>query len=176
MLSRILVLLAVGLLCGRSVRAEAQPANEASIKKLLEVSHAHELMDNVMGQMETTLDTVHQQVTSGHAASPEVERIYNNARHEVTAAVRDSLTWDKVEPMYIRVYQKSFTQQEVEGMITFYQTPTGQAVIKKLPLVMQDSMNETMQLMAPVIQRIQRMQQDMVTAIEHNNGAKSKDS
>lgn len=68
--------------------------------------------------------------------------------------------------MYLRIYRKSLIQREVDGMIAFYKTPAGPAVIKKLPLIMQNSMAEVTQMMGPIMQRVERMQKDMVAEIE----------
>ena len=51
-------------------------------------------------------------------------------------------------------------------MIAFYRTPTGQAMINKMPVIMQNSMNEVNQMMGPMMQRIQRMQQDVIAEIQ----------
>jgi hypothetical protein len=40
------------------------------------------------------------------------------------------------------------------------------AVIAKLPMAMQESMNESMQMMKPVIERVQQMQQEMVAEMK----------
>jgi hypothetical protein len=68
--------------------------------------------------------------------------------------------------MYVRVYQKTFTQQEIDGMLAFYKTPAGQAVISKMPAAMQNTMNEMQQLMGPVMQKMQRLQQDVVAEMK----------
>lgn len=72
----------------------------------------------------------------------------------------------------MRVYRKSFTQGEVDGMIAFYETPAGQAVINKLPAVMQNTVNEMQEMMHPVIQKIQRMQQDVIAELKAESGKK----
>jgi hypothetical protein len=76
------------------------------------------------------------------------------------------LDWNKLEPMYVRIYQKTFTQQEVDGMIVFYKTPAGRAVMSKMPAAMQNTMNEMQQMMGPVVQKMQRMQQDVIAEIK----------
>jgi len=76
------------------------------------------------------------------------------------------LDWTKLEPMYIRIYQKTFSQEEVDGMIAFYKTPGGQAVVSKMPTAMQNTMDEMQQMMAPVMQSMQRMQQDVIAELK----------
>jgi len=134
MVKRILVILA---LCCPVACATDTPVSEASIKQLLEVAQARKLVDNMMGQMDTTMKNVMQQVTQGAPVSPQTQKLYDKAQAEVVAMMKDILAWDKLEPVYLRVYQKSLSQQEVDGMIAFYKTPAGQALITKMPLIMQ---------------------------------------
>ncbi len=81
-------------------------------------------------------------------------------------AMKEVLDWNKLEPMYVRVYQKSFTQEEVDGLIAFYRTPAGQALINKMPVVMQNMMTEVQQMMHPMMQAMKRMQQEVVAEIQ----------
>ncbi len=38
-----------------------------------------------------------------------------------------------------QVYPKVFTEQELKDMVAFYETPTGKAVLQKMPLVMKEA-------------------------------------
>ena len=63
--------------------------------------------------------------------------------------------------MYLRIYQDSLNQAEVDGMIAFYKTPAGQAVIKKLPVLVQKVMAELPVIMGPVMQKIQPLAMEL---------------
>jgi len=52
--------------------------------------------------------------------------------------MKEDLSYDKLEPEYIKIYQDTFSEEEIQGMITFYETPVGQSVITKMPLIMQN--------------------------------------
>ena len=80
--------------------------------------------------------------------------------------MKELLDWKKLEPIYVRIYQKTFTQQEIDGMIAFYKTSAGQAVISKMPAAMQNTMDEMQGLMAPVMEKMQRMQQEVAAGIK----------
>lgn len=146
--------------------AAGNPPSEASIKQLLEAAHARKLIDSVMAQMDTVMKQTIQQATQGQTVPPKVQKDIDKREGEMMAALKEMLDWNKLEPMYVRVYQKSFTQSEVDGMIAFYKTPAGQAVISKMPVVMQNTMNEMQQMMAPMMQRLQKMQQDVVAEMK----------
>ena len=173
MLKRTLLILA---LCGSAASgadnaspgpstAASQPS-EASIKQLLEVAQARKLVDSVMAQMDTLMLQTIQQATQGKEVPPKVQKEIDQQQAEVTRLMKELLDWSKLEPMYVRIYQKTFSQPEVDGMIAFYQTPAGRAVIAKMPAAMQNTMDEMQQMMLPVMQKMQRMQQDVATEMK----------
>ncbi|TJZ73208.1 DUF2059 domain-containing protein [Chitiniphilus eburneus] len=43
-----------------------------------------------------------------------------------------------LKPDYIKLYRDTFTQEEIDGLIAFYKTPAGQALVDKMPLVLQN--------------------------------------
>ena len=160
-------------LCAALVDAADNPSaspstapTEASIKQLLEVAQAHKLVDSVIAQMDSLMQQTIAQATKGQQISAKVQKDIDQRRTEMLAMMKDLLDWKKLEPMYVRIYQKTFSQQEVDGMITFYKTPAGQAVISKMPAAMQNSIDEMQQMMGPVMQRMQQIQQDVVAEMK----------
>jgi hypothetical protein len=140
--------------------------SDGSIKQLLELAQAHKLIDSVMTQMDTLMKQTIAQATNGQEIPPKVQKDIDKRQAEVIGFMKELLDWSKLEPMYVRIYQKTFSQQEVDGMIAFYKTPAGQAVISKMPTAMQNTMDEMQQMMAPVMQKMQRMQQDVVAEMK----------
>jgi len=177
MFTRILLILT---LCASLVHAVDNPSappsttpTEASIKQLLEVAQAHKLIDSVMAQMDSLMQQTIAQATKGQQIPAKVQKDIDQRRGELLAMMKDLLDWKKLEPMYVRIYQKTFSQQEVDGMIAFYKTPAGQAVMSKMPAAMQNTIDEMQQMMGPVMQRMQQMQQDVVA--EMKTEGKNKD-
>ena len=144
----------------------AAPPTEASIKQLLEVAQSRKLIDSVMAQMENLMQQAIAQATRGQPIPAKVQKDIDQRRAELVTMMKELLDWKKLEPMYVRIYQKTFTQQEVDGMIAFYKTPAGQAVINKMPSAMQNTIDEMQGLMGPVMQKMQQMQQDVVAAMK----------
>jgi hypothetical protein len=173
MFKRILIILA---LCGSvafgvdnpspGASGAGAPPSEASIKQLLEVAQAHKLIDSVMAQMDGLMTQTIAQATQGKEIPAKVQKDIDKRQAEVVGLMKELLDWSKLEPMYVRIYQKTFTQQEVDGMIAFYKTPAGQAVISKMPAAMQKTMDEVQQMLGPVMQKMQRMQQDVVAEMK----------
>lgn len=179
MFKRILPIL---LLCGSvvyaaensspSAPAPTNPPSDASIKQLLEVMQARKLIDSVMGQMDNMMLQAVAQAAQGQTIPPKVQKEIDRQRSEMIAMMKDLLAWEKIEPIYVRAYQKTFTQPEIDGMLAFYKTPSGAAVITKMPAIMQNTMEEMQSMMGPVMEKMQKMQQDVVAQMkaEKNKG------
>jgi len=152
--------------------AADQPPSEASIKQLLEVTQVRKLLESTMAQMDAVLKQATQQVTQGQKITPEVQKQIDKGRAESIAMVKEILDWNKLEPMYVRIYQKSFNQQEIDSLVAMYKSPTGQMLLTKMPIVLQNTMSEMQQSLQPVVQRIQRMQQDVLAQIQAEKAKK----
>lgn len=170
MFTRILLILTVG---GSLVHAAENPSappstapTEASVKQLLEVAQARKLVDSVMNQMDNLLQQTIAQATKGQPIPAKVQKDIDQRRAEMLGMMKELLDWKKLEPMYVRIYQKTFSQQEVDGMIAFYKTPAGQAVMSKMPVAMQNTIDEMQQMMGPIMQRMQQVQQDVVAEMK----------
>ena len=186
MLTRALVILTLGVSLvhaadnpspspSPSPAASAAPTpTEASIKQLLEVAQTHKLVDAVMRQIDNLMLEAIARATKGQQIPDKVQKDIDQRRSEVISLMKELLDWKKLEPMYVRIYQKSFTQPEVDGMIAFYKTPAGQAMIGKMPAVMQSSIDEMQQSMGPVMEKIQRMQQEVADEMKAETKPKPK--
>ena len=163
MLKRILIALAI---CCPVAHAADPPPSDASVKQLLEVTQAHKLLDSTMAQMNGFMTQMMQQATQGQKITPQIQKDIEKRQSQMTADLKELLDWNKLEPMYTRIYQKSFTQQEVDGIIGFYKTTAGQAVINKMPVVLQNTLSEMQQMMDPMIQRMRQDQQAIVAEIQ----------
>lgn len=146
----------IGLVfCSSAVMAA--PATEGSIKQLLTVMDAKKLVDGMRAQFEPLVDGASKQALQGKEPTPKQQKAIANMKTKMNALIQTELAWAKIEPVYIRLYKDTFTEEEVSGMLAFYKTPAGQAVIQKMPGLMQKTMGEMQNIsigMAPKMQKI----------------------
>ena len=167
MMKRIAIVLALSsAIAPLNAFAADQTPSEASIKQLLEVTEVRKLLESTMSQMDAVLKQATQQVTQGQKITPEVQKQIDKGRAESIAMLKEILDWNKLEPMYVRVYQKSLTQPQVDSLIAMYKSPGGQTLLNTMPTVMQNTMTEMQQIIQPMMQRLQKMQQDVVAEIQ----------
>jgi hypothetical protein len=146
--------------------AADNPPSDASIKQLLEVVEMRKLPEAMTAQLDGAMKQAIQQATQGEQVPASIQQDIDKRQAQMIVAMKETLDWNKLEPVYVHVYQKSLTQQEVDGLIAFYKTPSGQAVLKKMPVIMQNAVNETQQLMQPLVEQLRTMQQDVRAEVQ----------
>jgi len=153
------------VLAGPAIAADA-PASDQSIRELLTLTDAHKLIDTVRGQVDAMVNASLQQALQGKTITPDRQAVLDRMRTKMQGVIDDMLTWDTLEALYLRTYRASFTQHELDGIIKFYKTPTGQAMIKKMPVVMKNVMGEMQGLLQPMQQRMQEIQRETLQELK----------
>lgn len=149
-----------------SMAAMAAPPSDGSLKQLLAVTQARKLLDGMRAQFDSLMNNAIQQELKGKTPTAKQQQAIANMRKRMVALMQGALAWEKIEPMYLRLYKESFTEEEVAGMLSFYKTPAGQAVINKMPVMMQKTMLELQKMMSGMAPQMQKIQQDFVAELK----------
>ena len=80
---------------------------------------------------------------------------------------------------FIPVYQKHLTKGDVDALVVFYGSPTGQKVLKEMPAMMGEGTLATMPMMRKHIEAMQqRMQLEVAEMLKeaHQSGKKKDEA
>jgi uncharacterized protein len=143
----------------------AEPSAE-SVKELLAHSGANQMVEMTKAQMSGAVGGQIQQAMQGHAMTPEIQAILQSASAKTQEILNAELTWESVEPLFVSVYQSTMTQEEVDGITAFYQTPAGKAMVEKMPQLMQLSGQRLQQQLGPIAQQLQTLQQETLLQLQ----------
>jgi uncharacterized protein len=142
-----LAILVTGLLLNAQ-----EPTKEAKIDRILALTKAESLTDQVFAQMKTLMASM---------MPPDATEKQRARAQELDAKlldlVKSRMGWDKMRPEYVRMYSETFSDGEIDGMLTFYQSPAGRAMLEKMPLLISKSMALAQSRMAGITQEIQRL-------------------
>ncbi|HEX7038232.1 MAG TPA: DUF2059 domain-containing protein [Pseudomonadales bacterium] len=144
-------------------------ASEASVRELLEITQTRNLMDDTMLQMDAFMQRGMDVALGGQVPTPEQKAVLDEMKGELVDLFQREMRWDIMEPLFVDVYRQSFTEQEVAGMIAFYRAPAGQALITKMPLVMQHSMQLTQDILASMMPEIQAIQEKALRKLKRSD-------
>jgi hypothetical protein len=145
--------------------SDARPTEE-SVKQLFEVMHTSQIIDTYITQINTTIHASMRQAMQGKPLNAEQQQIMDDWGSELVALMRHELDWQTMQPMMVEVYRANFNQEEVDGMLKFYRSPTGQSMISKLPAAMQQAMQTMQQRAATLTPKIQQLTQDTMAALK----------
>ena len=166
-MNKLLATALVGMLiCGAAVAANNAPASDASIREMLDLTNAKQMLDSVKGQMSAMMNSATQNATKGQTITPERQAILDRMRAKMAAVGTDMLNWDELLPIYLRTYRAAFTQDEIDGVIKFYKSPAGRAYVNKLPLVMQNVMKEMPEFIKPLQERMAAIQKETIQELK----------
>jgi uncharacterized protein len=152
---------------GTAATAASQPAPAAadnrpspeSLRKLFAVMHTSSLLDNLMAQIDSNARTTLMQTLAGKPLNDAQRHIIEDSQLQLQELTRSELNWGKLEPMIVDVYRENLTQGEVDGMVKFYQSESGRAVIAKMPQIVQSMMMKmrvNVQALTPKIAELQK--------------------
>ena len=148
------------LMSAGAAAANNAPASDASIRQMLELTNAQQMIAGMKAQMTTMMNAGMQNAMRGQTVTPERQAVLDHMAAKMSAVFDDMLSWDALLPIYLRTYRDSFTQDEIDGAIKFYKSAAGQAYVKKLPLVMQNVMREMPDFMKPVQEKMLAVQKE----------------
>jgi uncharacterized protein len=148
----------------------ADDAKQKRLEELLAVMNMTALIDQMYSQLEVQLKSMSTQMGVKPEDKPIVDKYYG----KMIQLFKNEITWDKMKPALIDVYSRNFSEKEIADMIAFYETDTGKAVIKKMPEVMQQSMQVTSQLYQPIMPELQQLSKDFAAELQASRKATTK--
>lgn len=126
----------------------------------------------MFGQVDDMMKQSMDEMIQRRSLPSEAKEVLDSFRRKMVANMKEQVTWDKMKELYFDIYRESFTQEELDGLIAFYESPAGKAFVNKMPVVMQKTMTATQRLLGPILEKIQVAMQEALKEAE----AKSKET
>jgi len=123
------------------------PATKADVERYLQAMHSHEMMLQMVDAMSRPMKkAMHEEyLKKKDQLPPDFEERIGKIMDDMLR----SLPWDDMMQAVVPAYQKHFSKGDMDALITFYSSPTGQKVLREMPAMMADSM----EIMMPLIQK-----------------------
>ena len=153
--------------------SQALPPGAASREQILKLFN----MLNVRKTTEMTMQVAAQQAKASAEqmfqqqtpnATPEQVKQFREMMDGIMDDTFGNMPIEKMIDVMIPVYQRHFTSSDIDSIVAFYSSPTGQKFLNELPQIVQESMQamgpiqqQMMQdLMQKTNQRMQKMQEE----------------
>jgi len=128
-----------------------EASKNAKIEEMMKLTNTDRMIQQTFDQVKAMASTQFNQMdmpAGEQKASREFEERILSLMQERFA---------KARPMLVKVYADTYTEEEVDGIVTFYKSPAGQAMLQKMPLLIQRSMAFSQQMVSDLMPEIQKM-------------------
>ena len=143
-------------------RAQEIPVTEESIRELMSVNGMEKPLDTIRQNMQLATEASVRRAFRDQTLSEKQEKILAEVRARVAAMFKEEMIQEKLDKLYIDIYRKSLTQQEVDGLIAFYKTDAGKALIAKMPAVTQQTIEITLRNIEPLVPKLSVIQDEVI--------------
>jgi hypothetical protein len=146
------------------------PATREDIQSYLNVMHAHEMMAQMADSMSKPMhEMIHQQYIKDKDKLP---ADFEERMNKIMDSMFKEMPWDQMLGAEVPIYQKHFTKGDVNALIAFYSSPTGQKMMRELPEIMSETMQSIMPMIQGQVEGIRvRVEQEFAQAL---NGREQK--
>jgi hypothetical protein len=105
----------------------------AKVQEMLELLHLDRTLDQMMKMLEQEATAATNAKLDGRHATPGQKDGIDAFQKQLFDYIGTQLSWESMKSDYVDLYAQTFTEDEIDGMLAFYKSPAGAAVIAKTP-------------------------------------------
>jgi hypothetical protein len=140
------------LWCASLARAD-EASKSAKAEELLQLAQGDQMMKMMEPMMKGMLAQAEKDIPAEQRAK------VGEMQEKIMALIAVSLS--KAKPALVKVYTDTYSEEELDGILAFYKSPAGKALLQKMPEVMQRSMPVMMQMMGDLQPQMNAMMEGL---------------
>lgn len=153
------------------------PAKAALIEELFQFTKPEQMMAQFLAQYKAAFARGAEQAFDAQVRKFDDPAKYQPALHQfenqMFALIAERLSWEQLKPRLVQIYSDTFTTDELSGILTFYKSPAGQAVLRKMPGLMTQCSAMGQQQCADLGPQIQKMMSDFCANLKKIHDAEA---
>ena len=150
------------------MEARADDASkQAKVKELFAVMHMDRNLDEMMQSMRMHIQMTAQNGEGSQAMTPARKAIEQKFVNNSLQVLNQAFGWPTLEPAYVKLYMGTYTEADLNGILAFYKSPAGQAMLKNDPVVKNGVMQIVHSHMGEFASRMQTLQQQYQQQMAH---------
>jgi uncharacterized protein len=146
------------------------PATKDDVQRYLDVIHSREMITKMMDAMSKPMhQMMHEQYLKDKDKLP---ADFEEKMNRIMDDYMKNLPIEEMLQAMIPAYQKHLTKGDVDGLVAFYSSPTGQKVIQELPAITAEAMQSMIPLMRKQIDVMTGRMQEQIAQMKKQSGVK----
>lgn len=146
------------------------PASKADVERFLDAMHTRDMTKSMMNAMTVRMHKmVHEQVLK----QPNLPADSEERLNKLTDSVYKEMPVDELIDVMIPVYQKHFTKGDMDALVAFYSSPTGEKMVKEMPAIMSESMQAASGILQEMMAKMTQRVNDEIAQMQKSDDGKS---
>jgi uncharacterized protein len=172
MVKHLPVVLALGCISaltgmGQQLPVAEQPATAADVERYFDAAHVRDATQRILAVVAVQVrQTLHDQIlqTPGMPADAEqtIQKHLDMMNKNMASVQEDMLK------IMETAYEKHFTKGDMDAMVAFYSSPTGQKLMLEQPEITAESMQASARILKKLMQQNRQEIQDQIAEIQEN--------
>lgn len=131
-------------------------SRRAKVEELFTIMHMDRTLQTTMKAMENSVIPMTEQMF-GTKVPDSLKSEVADMQKQLFDLIEDQMSWKSLEPTYVDIYVRNFSENQIDDLIAFYKSPTGQAMLEKTPELVQESMQASMTRMTTLQPQIKQL-------------------
>ncbi len=154
-----------------TVATADQAGEKKAVLKMLEITNARNMSVQIMKSMEAMMDRQFQ--TETVKLSPKGQEALMAIRKDTVKWLQENFSWDQMKDMYVDIYTQVFTEDEINQLVQFYQSPLGKKMLAKMPELIRLTFEKSQALVQKKMPLFQEKLQKSLSNLEAKYGNKT---
>jgi hypothetical protein len=129
-----------------------EASKAAKVEEMFRVTKSEAMMERSLAQVRAMQQAQAAKLDLGTDPAKKQQ-----ATEAINKLVTEHLGWEKLKPRFVALMAEAFTDEELDGILAFYRSAAGKAMVEKMPQFMAKTMGivqGAMQEMEPEVRRI----------------------
>src|SRR5260370_38999637 len=132
-----------------------QASKSAKIEQLLAAMNVEQQQKEMLSQIQQLVTS---QVKSQMPSQPDAAKI-EDLQKKMFALIGEETSWQKMKPVFVQVYNDTYTEPEIDGILAFYKSPAARAMADKQPTLTSKMMTSIQTQMSEMMTMCQKLLQ-----------------
>lgn len=98
--------------------------------------------------------------------APQSEKaVLETYQAQANTALEQAVGWDKLKPDMVKLYTRTFNEQEMQDLIRFYESPLGKKVLEQMPTLTAQSAQLTQSKLETAVPKVNQLLAEMTTKL-----------
>jgi len=148
-------------------RSADSPATKEDVDRYLKAIHSEDMSKQMVQAMVPAMHKMMHDLYLKHQT--ELPPDYETKMSAMMDDMMKTMPIDEMMKSAAPVYQKHFTKGDIDSLVTFYTSPTGEKILREMPAIMSEAMQNMSPIMVKYVDTMQkRMQAETNTMIANS--------